>query len=357
MSASRADPGAIEPHGGDLDAWSLRLDRPVEDLIDFSICLNPLGPPRAAIRAARDSLARWAGRYPAPAALGVRDALARFHEVAPESVVVGAGASDLIWRMARHAGRTRSVVLGPTFGEYARAVQAAGGAVDHVPLASAPDLAPPAALGWLCQPNSPGGEHHEPDSLARWVGWARACGATLVIDESFAELAWPPVESLVPTAAVEPGLVVVRSLTKTYACPWLRMGYAVAHPALASALTASAPPWCVSGAAQAFALAALGEASYLERSRRAVARRRAELARVLEASGITPSPSRGPFLSGEVGGGGTARDVQLRLARDHGIIVRHCGSFVGLEGTERLRFGLRSRADIARLRAALGETR
>ena len=121
--------------------------------VDFSTNAHPMGPNpwlEECIRRADRS------RYPDPGYAGLREILGQFHEVAPERVVVGASASELIWRLTRAwgaLGRGGVVTSERTFGEYLRAARAIG-----VPVHSGTRAAGAAPLLWCCNPDNPSGE-------------------------------------------------------------------------------------------------------------------------------------------------------------------------------------------------------
>ncbi|MGE3856931.1 MAG: aminotransferase class I/II-fold pyridoxal phosphate-dependent enzyme, partial [Dehalococcoidia bacterium] len=215
-------------------------------IVDLSANLHPDGPPPAVIAAIREAAAPAAlGRYPSVDAAPLREAIAAHHGVAPESVVVTPGASAAIALAlgALLAPGDRCAVFEPTFGEYARAAEAAGATVVSA-TAGEPrfDLAepPPADFAVLCNPNNPTGRVVPRRTVETLLRRVRA----LVIDAAYEALgagAWDA------TALVRAGapVVVVHSLTKLFAMPGVRLGYLVAPPALAAAVRAQQPPWPV----------------------------------------------------------------------------------------------------------------
>lgn len=120
--------------------------------VDFSTNAHPMGPNpwlEECIRRADRS------RYPDPGYTGLREALGLFHGVASERVVIGASASELIWRLTRAwgaLGRAAVVTSQRTFGEYLRAARALG-----LPVRSGARGATQAHLLWYCNPDNPSG--------------------------------------------------------------------------------------------------------------------------------------------------------------------------------------------------------
>jgi histidinol-phosphate/aromatic aminotransferase/cobyric acid decarboxylase-like protein len=236
------------------------------EVIDFSVNANPLGPSPAAVAAAAS--APWS-RYPDDAATELRYALAARDDVDATQVAVGNGSAELLWLLALafvDAGDA-TLVVGPTFGEYARAVRIAGGHVYEHRADSANDFAvcPAAVIAeaqaaearvvFVCNPNNPTGTLLSLCDLRELA--ASLPHSLLVIDEAYRQFvdAPPPTTELL----VHGNVVLVRSLTKDYALTGLRLGYALATAPVCAALDAVRPPWSVNAVAQAAGLAALDD--------------------------------------------------------------------------------------------------
>lgn len=327
------------------------------DTLDFSVSVAPLGPPAVAVEAhRRASLALE--RYPDPEARRLRDALARRHRVDPASVLVAAGSTAVFTLLARALEATRPVVVIPTFSEIANALALVGRPAAGIAL-RAPDFAWPAeeigrALDggadaiFFGRPNSPTGtlvERARAEALADECETRRvAC----VIDEAFVDFAGET-ESLVERAARSERLVVVRSLTKIFAIPALRVGYAVAPADLVARLASLREPWSVSAPAEEVALACLAvETSHVARTRAVVEHERARITGAVAAAGCRVHPSVANFVLVE----DPSRSLVGELAGER-IRVRDLASMPGL-GPGFLRIGVRSPSDVDRLVAALG---
>jgi threonine-phosphate decarboxylase len=289
--------------------------------------------------------------------------------VAPAQVVVGNGSNELIHAISR-AVRPRCVAIAePTYTEYLRASLLVGAEVDHWlaegdAFAFEPfDLAG-VDLVWLCNPNNPTGALLQRDLQ---IGlWVEAHPATIfVVDEAFlpfAMMLWPPaMESALAQhfsaiSLVErfPNLVVLRSLTKLYALPGIRVGYAVASPGMASRIREQIPTWSVNVLAQAAGLTAIDDPEYKMRTRQWLDRRTIGLPFVDAL--LAASPVLHPLLSAAtfflVRLEGTTADRLCAQLAEHGITVRNASNFVGLD--ERyVRIGIRTAPENERLFDAL----
>ncbi len=340
------------PHGSiggaELAAWGMR------SVLDFSVNCNPLGPPSAvaAALAAVDP-----ARYPDDECGALRRALAPRLGVAEDCLVVGNGSVELIWLLAAAYLRPgdAALIVGPTFGEYARAVAIHGGRpLEH--RASAEDGFRPRVgeivarlrdlrprLVFLCNPNNPTGVYLGRAEVGRLS--AACTDGLLVVDEAYLAFV-ERADSLLDL--LDEGVVLLRSLTKDYALAGLRLGYALAAPAVSAALRQVRAPWSVNAAAQAAGLAALADEAHLARARQEVAAARAYLMAELTSLGLPVLPSAANFLLVRVGAASKLRGELLR----RGCCVRDCTSF-GLP--EYIRIGLRRLPECRQLVAALRE--
>jgi threonine-phosphate decarboxylase len=273
--------------------------------------------------------------------------------------VVGNGANDLIYALTRAARPRRVAIAEPTYTEYLRAALLAEADVAHW-LAEGPDFDPEpfdpggADLIWLCNPNNPTGRlWPAADVLAAWVG---AHPRTLfAVDEAFLPLTTEgDRRSLVPQVARLANLVVLRSLTKLYALPGLRLGYAVAPPEWAARMRAQIVPWSVNTLAQIAGLAALGDAELALQTRAWLASVAIPLGARLAAVSdrLRPVPSATSFVLVELRER-TAAELVAGLAR-HGIGVRDASNFIGLD-QRYVRVSARTGAANGKLLGWLGE--
>jgi threonine-phosphate decarboxylase len=352
-------------HGGDRDAAAARYGVDADSLVDLSANVNPLGPPPALLTALRDGAADAAAlqRYPEPTYRALRRSIARTLAVDPESIVVGNGAAALL-EAALALGQPRSCVVPvPAFSEYARALTAVGIEAVAVPLAADSDFAldparfvdavrrSGAKVAIVTNPHNPSGALTSRARMLELAAALELLGCRTIVDEAFIDYA--PQESVTDVAARSENVICVRSLTKFFAVPALRVGYAVAAPDTARDLRARLPSWPVTTLAADAVAAALGDRDFAERSLRTNAVERARLLDGLTKVGLRVIPPAANFVLVELPARLSSAVVTERLAREFGILVRDCGSYDGLSG-EWLRVAVRTRAESERFVAALG---
>jgi threonine-phosphate decarboxylase len=322
--------GAAPAVHGSLNIGELRgLGLGPGDVLDFSANINPYGPSPAV----REALAGVPlDRYPDRECLGLTAALGESLGVSPDRVFPGNGASELIWLTALAFVRPddRVLVLGPTFGEYARAAGIMGARVITCPAREETDFVPEPAeiagrleslrprLAFLCNPNNPTGAVLAADGIA---AWARQHPRTLfVVDEAYLPFA-DGLGSALDFAGEN--VLVLRSMTKDFALAGVRLGYAVGADSLIAPLRRAQPPWSVNALAQAAGVAALRDPAHRQDSLGRLARAKQELVAGLARLGLAPAPSAAHFFLLRVGHGAAFRLALLR----RGVLVRDCASF------------------------------
>jgi threonine-phosphate decarboxylase len=342
-------------HGGKVYAAARRLGVHVDEIIDFSSNINPMGVPPGVLAAIENSL-RPAPLCAYPDAHAFVSAVADKHDLTPEAVIVGNGSAALMFAVLRALLPARVMILEPAFDEYFRACIAVKAAVKRLPLAEengfAPDFTSLAGyikerqpdLLILNSPHNPTGALYAREDLSALVELAEANQVAVMLDEAFIDYA--PQSSLLRVAAQKSRFIVLRSLTKFYAMPGLRIGYAVCGPELAAAVRQQIEAWPVSTVALDAGRAALGEDTYESKARDVNAQSREEFAEALRGIRLSVFPSAANFLLARLpGSSGTELARWLEHER---VLIRQCDSFRGL-GDQYIRLAVRSRQDNLKL--------
>jgi len=325
------------PHGApdfqELDT----LGYAPNDVIDFSVNGNPYGPPPGVRQALHDVPLH---RYPDRESLAFRRAVSARLSVPLDRILVGNGTAELIWLIALTFVRPgdRALVLGPTFGEYARAVTLMGGRVKAWRARHEDGFAiPPARIDqllcqvrprllFLCNPNNPTGTTIPDDVIA---AWANAHPNTLfVIDEAYHAFADRGSTgrdgALHSTAGLgAPNAVTLRSMTKDYALAALRLGYLLACEEVTGTIARVRPPWNVNAMAQAAGIAALQHTDYVAECVSRLHEHKQRLIAEIAALGLDPLRSNTHFFLVEVGDASACRRALLAQR----VQVRDCTSF------------------------------
>ncbi|MBY9078153.1 threonine-phosphate decarboxylase [Paenibacillus sp. HN-1] len=352
-------------HGGDLTTAQELYGVPARRMLDFSANINPLGPPPGL----RDVLAReWESltHYPDPESRELRRAIAAKYEVNAASILTGNGAAELIDLIARTLKPTKAAVIEPAFREYAEAAIKAGAEIMAVPTYAEHEFAVPeeelldacreADLLFIGQPNNPTGHWLSRDTLLRLMETAASHNTVIVADEAFLDFFEQERElTLIREAAESRHLIVTRSMTKFYAIPGLRLGYAVAHPDMVKTLKEMQVPWSVNHLAQAAGVFSLAQTEYERQTRQIIAQERLWLEQELRSMGCFPYPGQANFILVRLGETAPNAAVVQRMLGAQGILVRRCAGFKGLDDRF-FRIAVRTRPENERLAAALRNT-
>lgn len=332
--------------------------------LDFSANINPLGlslKVKEALEGELDHLVH----YPDPEARSLKAALSAHYCVPMEQIVLGNGAAELIYLVCYQLRPRRVLLPAPTFSEYEKAARASGAEIIHHDLS--PDDAfaldeisfieqmGGADLVFLANPNNPTGNVIEQDVLQRILHAAEMRGIHVVLDESFLEfLSSADACSMRFACGEKPHLIVLQSMTKFYAIPGLRLGFAVVCETLARRLERGKDVWNVNHLAQVAGAAAVSDRAYRETTLDWIQSEAVELQRRLTSlSGVTVYPSAVNFILFRVGEDApvSAKSL-LRSLREQGILLRDCGNYRGLDA-HFLRTAVRGREENERLLQAV----
>jgi threonine-phosphate decarboxylase len=353
-------------HGGNVHAASRELSCDVRDLLDFSASINPLGPSPLvwkAVSKARHLL----NHYPDPECWELRQALAAKWQCDAGRIVVGNGSTELIYALPDALGYRRLLLVQPIFAEYAASMARAGGRVSAIFADRKEQYAQPIdqllqALRSpgkgvrsydaivLCNPNSPTGQVCNVAELIELARAAERRGVWLIVDETFAD--YCPEYSLLSRKVRSQHMIILRSMTKFYGLPGLRVGYAVADTSVVQRLRRQLPPWSVSAMGQVAACAALQDHAHTRRSLQFMEKERARFAGLLRAlPGCQVMPAYANYLFMELPRGRRAAVVGKDLRRE-GLLIRDCSNMPGTNARS-IRIAVRSRRDNDRLLRAL----
>lgn len=271
--------GVDEPllHGGDLGAARRLFPGAPEPFIDLSTGINP--NPYPLPRFSADLFARLP--EPAAATAVAATAARAYGARSADDVVPAPGTQILLPLVAGLVRSCRAAIVAPTYAEHARAAAFAGHEVEAV---RGIDACGDAGLVIVGNPNNPDGRLYARTALLGLAKGLRRRGGLLVVDEAFMDVG-PPDVSL--AADVSCGnVVVLRSFGKFFGLAGIRLGFALAAPALAARLGAALGPWAVSGPALAVGAKALADTTWRDRTRRRLEQTAKRLDAILAGLGL-----------------------------------------------------------------------
>jgi L-threonine-O-3-phosphate decarboxylase len=298
--------------------------------------------------------------YPDPDYLTLRQALSQQHDLPIEWILPGNGAAELLtWAGRELAKLTATYLLTPSFSDYLRALSSFGAKIVRQPLKLDPSLAqphllipaPPGSGLLLNNPHNPTGRLFSAKAVLPLLYQF----ALVVIDEAFMDFL-PPAEqqSLIHLVPKYPNLVILRSLTKFYSLPGLRLGYAIAHPDRLNRWQTWRDPWSVNLLAAEAGVAVLQDRAFQQQTWDWLPPARQQLFEGLaQLPGLQPFPGSANFLL--VQSQVAASALQQRLLCQDQILIRDCLSFPEL-GEAYFRVAVRRLSENQRLLEALADS-
>ena len=324
------------------------------EVIDFSTNLNPYGPPDFVFSALKEAMLEI-NTYPDTESRELREQISKKCGCEEEEVLVGAGVSELIQLVALAFVRDRVLMLKHTYGEYEVAAKMMGGTINRIempgqrvyPERIVEEMKPDDVV-FLCNPNNPTGQYLGKNELWQIIEEAERVDALVVMDEAYIDF----VENAFPSHTFSTrNLVILRSLTKSYAIPGIRLGYAISSAENIMAMRKVKVPWSVTAFAQRTGSAVIsgaeGSDEFLADTRKKIKRNKVKIENRLRERDMHVE-SDANFYVLDVGPK-KASEVKRELLKQ-GLLVRDCTSF-GLPS--HIRFSVRKEEENERLMDAL----
>lgn len=315
-------------HGGNLYSNRGSFNN---GLIDFSSNINPLGIPQTVKRMLQKEFGRSL-HYPDPDARSLKNIMAQYWNIPKSNILLGNGSVELIYLILSVIRPKTVMVPMPTFSEYERAAKAVGSRIRFLPLREDEGFKPSISsrvkvdLLFLCNPNNPTGNI----ILRSRKDTGNISYKMLVVDEAFMDfLPDQRRYTFMSHAVKEKNVIVLRTFTKFFAIPGLRLGYLIAHKDIVNKLQRKLPPWNTNALAQLAAELLLKERGYIDKTYRLVYKEREFLlGRLRRMKGIDAFNTQANFILLKINRL-TAAHVAKAL-KQRGILVRDCSNFRNL---------------------------
>lgn len=329
-------------------------------IIDFSVNTNPLGLPKG-LSCIISKNTDCVLRYPDPSSGRLKRKLAALHAVGTENIAIGNGSIEFIYLVPRAFKTKRALIITPTFSEYEFAVRSNGSIPAffnacekddfRIDCARLAECLPRRDALFLCNPNNPTGAILHSDDVLYLSRFLRKYRGLLILDEAFIEFTGESERTAVISEALKNrSIVILRSLTKFFAIPGLRLGYAIGHKRIIEKIVKLQYPWNVNGPAQLAGVKVLADKVYMDRTRLFVAKERQYMSgRLGSIKGLRVYPSSANFILCKLQDASIQDSGELtqELLR-RGIYIRACGNFRALND-KFFRVAVRRRDDNNRL--------
>jgi threonine-phosphate decarboxylase len=333
-------------HGGDVWGFARKYNIPLEKVLDFSGPINFLGPSPKAVEAVKQ-YARLIRFYPDPNPVELRTEIAKYvgPGVDAANIILGNGSIELIYMITEaFPCGFKAVIPVPSFTEYEKAALRVGGEPIFVKL---PDnfvldvesvkkaVTEDTRIVSICNPHSPSGTLYSREAILDLVDFCRKKDVIVSVDENYIEFAEKGQDTtMVGYVEKYENLYVIRSVTKFYGMPGIRLGYGIATESLIDTLQTLRQPWSINSLAGYVTLAAFKDTEFIENTKRTIAKERARFAEMLsEIGGLHVFPSVTNFLLVKI----LIKEITATILREElakeGVLIRDCSTFVGLDNS------------------------
>lgn len=339
-------------HGGDLRSAAEIYGIHEKDLLDYSSNMNPLGPPQCVEQVLLNYINDITA-YPDPAVRELRQAIASKHNIHMDQVIAGNGAAELIDLIIRYFKPTTAAIMTPSFIEYEQALVKAGCTIRYIEAEPEHQFAISEAhvtkvvndaeisLYLLGHPNNPTGQLLSNEVISSLL----ATGAIVVLDEAFIDFHQDE-QSLSWIHAIDQysNLFVIRSMTKFYSIPGIRLGYAVGQHERIHAMKELQYPWSVNSLAQQIGVAVLKDEGFTAKTKMWLHKEINWMHQEITAIGLIPYKTVTNYMLIRIPKSCRITSEQLQLAMGRkGILIRNANTFRGLDSSY-IRLAIKTRA-------------
>jgi len=352
-------------HGGDAVKVGKKLGFSEGDLIDFSANINPLGSSSKAVEKIKEHM--WEIiHYPDPECTELRGALKNIYPIKDENLIFGNGASELIFILMKVLHPRKVLIPAPTFIEYQFAAQSVGSEVHFLNLNIHEDFSFPIEdleemdeshdVLFLCNPNNPTGTLLNREQVRGIVEIAEKKNLFMVLDEAFMDfLMQENAYSFLFEKEALNNVFVLRSMTKFFAIPGLRLGWGVGPAEIIRKMHLAKDPWNVNTLAQVAGKESLLDEHYIDKTRQYIDKEKAVFYQKLSTiKGLKPYlPSVNYIFVQLTGNNLTSRGLREALSRK-GFLIRDCSNYPNLD-SRFIRIAVRKREENQKLIQALQE--
>ena len=328
-------------HGGNLYDAMRKIGGNLSELLDFSANINPLGLSEN-IRQTLYASLELIIHYPDAQGYDLKQSISQHYHVKGELITLGNGAVELMYILCHMLSPKRVLVTAPTFSEYEAATRASGATIEYfylhadnnftIDIQAVSKQLENIDIVFICNPNNPTGTLLSNVQLEELLIAAKFYNTYVVVDESFIDfLPSDGAYTCRHLLAQYVNLIILHSLTKFYAIPGLRLGFALANPELTNLLNSGKDPWNVNTLAQKAGVAALNDHAYQQLSKEFIRTIKMDLYHSLVAiPGLQPYMPSVNFILVKITDTNMTGEKLRQVMASHNILIRDCSNYPGL---------------------------
>ena len=354
-------------HGGNI--YKIFREKNIKEILDYSSNINPYGIPESLKKRITENL-EILERYPDPDYVELRQKLSNLNKVNLSDIILGNGATEIIFLFMKVINPKKILIVSPTFGEYERAVKATERVEDSSILGNSNkkkydeksfgkqkieieyfelkenddfklnihnlknELEKKYDLLIMCNPNNPTGKFLKLDETEEILKECNKYNTKLFIDEAFIDFLKDGIkESIINTKEDKQNLFVTRAFTKFFAMPGLRLGYGIYFDKkLEKRISEKKEPWSVNNIAEMAGLTVLDDTKYIEETLKWIAEEKTYVYEKLnEINGIKPYKTEVNFITVKIENNFILKGLNVKILRgkmiEKGILIRDASNF------------------------------
>lgn len=358
-------------HGGNI--YKIFRENNIKEILDYSSNINPYGIPESLKKRITENL-EILERYPDPDYIELRQKLAHLNKIDISNIVLGNGATEIIFLFMKVINPKKILIAAPTFGEYERAVKATERVenssilgdsnkkkddenscgkqkikIEYFELKESDDfklnihnlkneLEKKYDLLIICNPNNPTGKFLKLDETEKILRECNKHNTKLFIDEAFIDFLKDGMkESIINTKEDKQNLFVTRAFTKFFAIPGLRLGYGIYFDKnLEKEISEKKEPWSVNNIAEIAGLTVLDDTEYIEKTLKWITEEKIYMYEKLnEITGIKPYKTETNFIMVKIEDKLFSKELNVKILRgkilEYGILIRDASNFKFLD--------------------------
>ena len=358
-------------HGGNI--YKIFREKNIKEILDYSSNINPYGIPESLKKRITENL-EILERYPDPDYIELRQKLAHLNKVDMSNIILGNGATEIIFLFMKVINPQKVLIVSPTFREYERAIKATERVenssilgdsnkkedddnsyekqkieIEYFELKENDDfklninnlkneLEKKYDLLIMCNPNNPTGKFLKLDETEEILKECNKYNTKLFIDEAFIDFLKDGIkESIINTKEDKQNLFVTRAFTKFFAMPGLRLGYGIYFDKkLEKRISEKKEPWSVNNIAEMAGLTVLDDTKYIEETLKWIAEEKTYVYEKLnEINGIKPYKTEVNFITVKIEDNFILKGLNVKILRgkmiEKGILIRDASNFKFLD--------------------------
>lgn len=333
-------------HGSDLEKIEKIYGIRKEDIVSFSANVNPLGLSENLKKELAERL-DVITTYPDREYTKLRQTIGAYCHTDYKNIVVGNGSTELISLMIQLRAPKQALIVAPTYSEYEREVTLQGGSISYFEVKEEdnfvldiPALKKAVTLQTdlliLCNPNNPTSHAVTASDMEQILQHCKQTDTLVMVDETYIEFAdnYEEIASIPLTEAYD-NLVVLRGISKFFAAPGLRLGYAVTgNKEIIEHIHTKQNPWTINSLAETAGTIMFTDTEYIHAVKNLISTERGRVCHALsEIPGLKVYPASANFVLVRITKNGINADDLFDAAVRNHMMIRNCSSFQYLDNS------------------------